>query len=230
MTQVRDRYCFAWFETRTVSGLDRAAMWSRAKWIPGQVIRVAFLEGSQRLKDKVFATAEQWIGAGMANLELQLRNDPNDSDIRIAFQQGMGSWSAIGTTCQLTKKSEATMNFGWLTDASSDEEIAAVVLHEFGHALGLIHEHQNPAGGIRWRKDVIYAELAQPPNRWSKETVDFNLFKPWEVSETNFTKVDPESIMMYPIAARWTEDGFSAGNNTKLSATDRKFIAREYPF
>jgi len=29
------------------------------------------------------------------------------------------------------------------------------VLHEFGHALGLIHEHQNPAsGGFKWNREV----------------------------------------------------------------------------
>jgi len=228
MADKSDRYCFAWLETIKVSGLDRAALWNRAKWIPSQRIRVAFLEGSQALRDRVFATAKQWIGPGMAKLELELRNDPNDSDVRIAFKQGNGSWSAIGTTCQLRKKTDATMNFGWLTDGSSDEDVREVVLHEFGHALGLIHEHQNPAGGIKWRKDVIYAELSEPPNSWSKEQIDSNMFVPWEKSETNFTKVDPESIMMYPIPKRWTLDGFSAGTNTKLSKTDKEFIAREY--
>lgn len=121
------------------------------------------------------------------------------------------------------------MNFGWLTDASSDEEITAVVLHEFGHALGLIHEHLSPDHGIRWNKPVVYQELGAPPNGWSRSVVDDNLFKPWDASETNFTKLDPESIMMYEIPARWTIDGFTTRANTRLSATDREFIAREYP-
>src|SRR5678815_5609740 len=229
MTNENDRYCFAWHETIDVLGLDRAAMWSKAKWITGQVIRVCFLEGTPALRAKVFSTAKQWLGAGMANLEFQLRDDPKDSDIRIAFQLGRGSWSVIGTTCRLKKASEPTMNFGWLIDGSTDEDIASVVLHEFGHALGLIHEHQNPSGGIRWNKEVVYQELAEPPNRWSRSVVDTNLFRPWETSETNFTKLDPESIMMYPIPVRWTVDGFTTRANITLSATDREFIARAYP-
>jgi hypothetical protein len=103
------------------------------------------------------------------------------------------------------------------------------VLHEFGHALGLIHEHQNPDARIRWNKEAVYQELGAPPNRWPRSVVDDNLFKPWEASETNSTRFDLASIMIYPIPARWTIDGFATRANTQLSATDREFIARVYP-
>jgi len=39
---------------------------------------------------------------------------------------------------------EPTMNYGWLKDDTDDVEYRRVVIHEFGHALGAIHEHQNP--------------------------------------------------------------------------------------
>lgn len=35
--------------------------------------------------------------------------------------------------------------------------------HEFGHALGLAHEHQNPAGGIEWNEEVILRNLMGRP-------------------------------------------------------------------
>jgi hypothetical protein len=38
-------------------------------------------------------------------------------------------------------KTKATMNLGWITDYEgiSDDE-RGVILHEFGHCLGLLHE------------------------------------------------------------------------------------------
>ncbi len=48
-------------------------------------------------------------------------------------------------------KSEPTMNLGWVTnEASTSDKERGTILHEFGHALGLLHEHQSPA-----REDAI---------------------------------------------------------------------------
>ena len=115
------------------------------------------------------------------------------------------------------------MNLGW-----QDE---AVILHEFGHAIGLIHEHQNPVHGIRWNKDVVYRDLGGPPNNWPKATVDFNMFATYDRSQVNATDVDPKSIMLYAIPATWTLDGFSSEPNAVLSDLDKAFIGdpRNYP-
>ena len=52
--------------------------------------------------------------------------------------------------------------------------------HEFGHALGMIHEHQNPAaqGEIPWDKPKVYAYYAQ--QGWSKDDVDTNIFEVYD--------------------------------------------------
>ena len=49
--------------------------------------------------------------------------------------------------------------------------------HEFGHALGLHHEHQSPATTCNeefdW--DYIYKAFGEPPDGWDKQTVDNNM-------------------------------------------------------
>jgi hypothetical protein len=55
------------------------------------------------------------------------------------------------------------------------------------------------------------------------------MFEPYKKNETNFTALDFQSIMLYPIPAKWTTDGFSVGMNNNLSATDKTFIHQQYP-
>jgi hypothetical protein len=149
--------------------------------------------------------------------------------IRISFRFA-GSWSVVGTTCKkVTDLAQPTMNYGWLTPDTPDSEVERVVLHEFGHALGLIHEHQNPAGGILWNRQQVTNDLKGPPNNWSKSVIEHNMFEAQTAAETNFTQLDAKSIMMYPIPQKWTTNGFSVGLNTKLSAVDKSFIHQQYP-
>lgn len=203
----------------------KAAMLLGAKWPVGSLITVRFLEGDAGLCQRVRAVAEEWTD--LANLTFDFRTS-GPTDIRIAFMAGRGSWSYLGTMCQSIREPEPTMNFGWLTPTSSEDELRRVVLHEFGHALGLIHEHQNPkGGGIVWNRDAVIADLSGPPNNWNEATIEENMFKKYEgVVGTN---VDSRSIMMYPIPLAWTLDGTSADLNSELSETDKTFIVDNYP-
>jgi len=121
------------------------------------------------------------------------------------------------------------MNFGWLDPGVSDDEARRVILHEFGHALGLIHEHQNPVHAIKWNKDAVIADLSGPPNNWDMDTIEHNMFEKYPRNDINGTKLDTTSIMMYPIPASWTLDGTHSDLNTDLSKVDKRFIRQQYP-
>ena len=217
--------CFAWFPMTPLPGAQRAALRKRSQWSPGERILVAFLDGAPELQEKVKNVAQEWVAPGMANLELIFVQDPAQAVIRVSFVMDGNSWSAVGTDCRSVKAPEPTMNFGWLTPSSAEDSIRRVVLHEFGHALSLIHEHQNPVGGIKWNWEQVYKDLS---GKWTKEQIDHNVFESARVAETNHTAFDPHSIMIYPIPEKWTVDGFSVGFNNDLSDTDRSFIREQY--
>ena len=220
-----NHFCIAQ-EPPEALGKARAAIVERYMWPRGEKINIKFLEGDTALQAKVAAVAKEWTGRDMANLEFDFV-DSDDADIRIAFMPGRGSWSYIGTDCQNYPEGP-TMNFGWLTADSSDDEIRRVVLHEFGHAIGLIHEHQNPKQGIDWDRAAVKADLSRPPNSWNDATIENNMFKKYDPAAVIATSTDPTSIMMYQIPKRWTRDGFSAGFNTTLSAKDKQLIQENY--
>ena len=223
----KNYYCLIRTATGT-TGNTKAALLNEARWNVTR-LNVAFLEGDPGLQQRVLAVAREWTGPDMANLQFAETSD-SQGDIRVAFQQGNGSWSYLGTHAQHIDAGEPTMNFGWLTPESSDDDVRRVVLHEFGHAIGLIHEHQNPQKPIDWNRAAVVADLSGPPNNWDEATIEHNIFHKYDAQQVTGTDTDSSSIMMYPIPEAWTLDGFSAGLNSGLSATDKEFIRSAYPW
>jgi hypothetical protein len=102
------------------------------------------------------------------------------------------------------------------------------VLHEFGHALGCIHEHQSPDQRIPWDKEAVYAYYAQ--QGWSRLQVDANLFRAYSPEGIQFSRFDRESIMLYAVDNALTRGDWEVGWNTELSDEDEAFIRGQYPF
>jgi serralysin len=204
----------------------KAAVLNAARWDLGASISVRFLGEDGGLQRRVQDVAMEWTK--IANLDFDFRAT-GPTDIRVAFQPGAGSWSYLGTMCRQIEEPKPTMNYGWLTTASPDSEVRRVVLHEFGHAIGLIHEHQNPKHGISWNRPAVIHDLSGPPNNWNEATIDNNMFRFYPPGDVMATDVDPLSIMMYPIPKAWTLDGFSAGMNSELSSDDKELIRNAYP-
>jgi hypothetical protein len=123
------------------------------------------------------------------------------------------------------------MNFGWLDTTFSDkDDYNRVVLHEFGHALGAIHEHQNPSVDIPWDKQKVYNYYMGPPNNWTKEQVDNNIFEKYSTTKTQYSQFDRESIMLYSIPNSLTIGDYEVKSNKILSNMDKNYIQTIYPF
>lgn len=208
------------------SGRQRAAVERLKLWDTGRRLRVSFLDGIQSVQQRVAAIAKEW--EAVANLRLDFVAS-GAAEIRISFADEGFSWSTVGTDALTVPRSQATMNYGWLEPDTSQREYERVVRHEFGHALGMIHEHQNSdaQGKIPWDRPAVYAHYAR--QGWSRADVDQNLFDVYDADLTNFTSFDPTSIMQYAVPDSLTVGSFAIGWNTALSDQDRSFMSTQYP-
>ena len=124
------------------------------------------------------------------------------------------------------------------------------ILHEFGHAIGLSHEHFNPACQKDLKTDAIIAYLMGPPNNWSKEQARFNIDAqyyatilgqqagPLESKLITSSTTDQSSVMLYVFPSNYYKSGDKSvckpiGDHgqdwpTSLSEGDKKFYLANY--
>lgn len=201
------------------------------KWETGRELRVRFLDGEARMRDRVKYYSSRWMEH--ANLPLVFCDDPR-AEIKISFKiqamdGGPSARSKIGTDALAVKNpDEPTMVLSVLKPDSSEEYFCRKATHEFGHALGFIHEHQNPIGGIPWDREKAIRFYMQSSG-WTEEEVIHNVFRTYGRDLTQFSEFDPKSIMIYPIPREITLGGFEVRLNTELSETDKAFAAAVYP-
>ncbi len=197
-------------------------------WTPGEIIKYGVIDlngNPESLKDTVKKYAEIW--EDYANINFEYTEKISEAQVRIGMEKG-SSWSYIGRDALLEDSNTKTMNFGWL---SGDAELnQRVILHEFGHVLGFVHEHNGPAANINWKKNLVYQYYAQAPNYWSRDMVDQNVMFKYSQILTNYSDYDENSIMHYQIAPELTTDYHETPFNSNLSPTDKQYAAIFYPY
>lgn len=176
-------------------------------------------------------------------------------EIRISCDSSDGSYSYIG------KESAdisiiSSMNFGWMDaplnhtftyngvsyqtplffDQGGYSGIGATIVHEFGHALGMLHELQTPFGNpFRWNTNELYSYFSDPNgNNWTREQVDINIVNLINVT-SNGSNFDRNSIMKYSLPSRFlinpttNEIQDIQQINERLSDCDKYWLQRNYP-
>lgn len=209
-------------------------------WGEGATISVGFLDSLGDFPDHVEHYTRIWSEA--ANVKFRFMSNPAQADVRITFRNTGSFHSLLGKeTLGVADKSQPTMSLGFQRDETRQEEIRRLVLHEFGHALGLMHEHQNPIGGIKWNWPVAisyYRRLIRFPPGTPAQEVDRliaqQLASVPTSSKYKASQFDKDSVMLYQIPPELVVSGTpgSAGefmqNNTTLSRGDRSVIAEIY--
>ena len=183
-------------------------------WMNGSTLRVRFIDGNAQQQAKAKEQALWWTN--FANLHFDFNNAP-DAEIRVAFNPDDGAWSYIGTDNRGIPNNQPTMNLGFMDGGTAG--------HEFGHAIGLAHEHQNPAGGIEWNEAVVVKGLSGPPNNWDAATIRHNVLEKYRVDQIKGTAFDADSIMLYFFPGSWVKSGVGTHANDVLSTVDKSYVA-----
>lgn len=208
---------------RRPGGLQTRALGRVSRfWAPGRTLNVAFqsppLHADEALFQRIFDIASQWLDG--TSLTFRRVAAFEAGDIRVHYEKGGEDQSSIGTDA-ITIQGPSL----FLGTDPDDEEFEATVLHEFGHALGALHEHQHPEANIPWNMEAVYAAYLN--ENYTKEDLDLNLIARY-TDRTAGVRYDPHSIMHYAIDPSLTLDGSSVGTNLVLSDGDREFIRKVY--
>ncbi|CAO4191878.1 zinc metalloprotease [Methylorubrum extorquens] len=213
-------------------------------WKTGTNLNICFFGGERQLRKFVAETAQTWVQNGNLRLNFGHGDEFRDctssqpSHIRISFSPA-GNWSYVGTDSVRTNLAEPSMNLGIASgvpfSVADKQELRGVILHEFGHAFGLQHEHQSPKSGCeaRFNWSVVYQRLGGPPNNWNKNTVDLNLRALLSSKRLRVSEYDRLSVMHYSLPSWMFIEGqrspcFVPPNHT-LSPMDVAGFAKAYP-
>lgn len=210
-------------------GRDRAVFLGQTRWETGETIKIAFVDGNAAQRAHVQKVGQKWTR--YANLVFEWNVPIEESDVRIAFKQGAGSWSYLGAQNRGIPKDKPTMNLGWEPENPALTDNTSTIWHEFGHMLGLAHEHMNPNIKFTWNREEVIKSLSGPPNNWSVATIEANVFNkiPANTPELVATEFDAQSIMLYGFPASWTNEGISAPSSNRISVQDKLIISQMYP-
>ncbi len=250
-------------ETGDAPYAQRQLVAGERRWEPGRKLRVCTFGGNRVVAALIRKTASEWNN--YSSVQLDFGPEPSGYNclspnkgffqIRIGFS-ARGYWSVLGTDSESrldplvpsmnlesfnTIYSEARYSVNDVI-SGADKYHKAVILHEFGHALALLHEHQNPVldcqSQIIWSgPGNVFDYFGGPPNKWTRSEVERNL---GYISTTDQDYIagqpDPASIMMYslPVAIfKKTPEGkpsnCAAGINYAISAKDKAILAKIYP-
>lgn len=194
-------------------------------WEAGGEVTVCFSGSTDQVYRRVATVAERWTAHGALKLEtsdatgIRTCDRYQDSEIRVSLDpfRKPGRFESFVGKESLRVKPDYSMNLPFtmdqlLDDSTMKREFEFYVLHEFGHALGFLHEHQRSNNCI----DELDIQVVQRETRWSEPEIRRQMAAlpdstPYLQGTTDLLPAtlgpaDSRSIMMYNFPYTWFRD------------------------
>jgi subtilisin family serine protease len=241
MTRIWRFFIFIFFVLLQISETFGGIGSLRQRWAPGRQISVCFFGGSPEVRSNIAKVAQEWIDRVSISLDFGRPgkfsdcNDKPPYDIRIGFEE-RGNWSYVGTDTVNVSAYAPTINFE-TTRETRESPGRKEILEEFGHALGILHQEQDPTAGCRAEVDFEYFRAA---GGFSNSEIEHLLLPPTkkgsQVADNGdyiSTGLDMLSVMRLLTRPEFFKKGeksrcYGPPTDT-LSAGDVNLIRRLYP-
>lgn len=212
---------------------EEATALTRARWPSDKAtLTVSFLGGapSRNMPQRVYESAKKWESHMGLEFQFVEYDERSPSEVIVSFQANSGHWSYVGTdSLSASTKGQPSMNFGWAYAPWSSREVDRVVIHEFGHAISLVHEHLSPESDIPWNEQAVFAYYRRTQG-WDDEKIRSAVLDKYNENQVNRTRYDPESCMHYATPAKLlTDPRFATSWNTRLSDGDKAMASFLFP-
>jgi hypothetical protein len=195
-------------------------------------LNVFFLAGNDRMHQTVMRQVQKWTEA--CNIKFVQTDRAAGSHLRVDFRRGLGHFSHVGLECKEVPQNERTMNLDMTETSMVSDYNLSVILHEFGHAIGLLHEHSSPASNLRFADMAslirfFQGKFGERPGE-TQRLIEHNILKKYKDTEVKkFSQFDPDSIMIYSLPQEVLAPGSGPMRaNLSLSATDIDYASRMY--
>ena len=211
-------------------------IWSKSR-LQASFVDANHYDPTGLIRRRIRTVVQKWSDASLGGINFDWMDQMQyDSDIRISLTPDGTFWSLVGTDTRLSGSNLVTLNLGFNNSeyyASDDtnnfyvREFQRLVLHEFGHALGFIHEHLSPKSQITFNEPAAIAYFRKNGlGHLTDDQIREQVLTP-EPDAENLTEFDLKSVMLYPFPASIANP--PTDNNWELSAGDIETVRKAYP-
>lgn len=200
-------------------------------------LNIAFLTGTPEEKQLIKKYASIWTQ--YANMDFNFYDSLLDlprgqkAHIRILIAQrdenaSIGGDSYVGTDANYRRNNDSTMRI-YISKKEMPSQLRGIVLHEFGHAIGLQHEHQHPEREFSYDQEKILTTCST--QGISESQCKFMHLDTFSTRDHDTYAYDPNSVMHYPLPREGVVNASEAAftSSSTLSLLDKVGIAKVYP-